>query len=164
MRISTSAPKILRSLASSAKPWTQASAFDGYYNADNYILYSEAGEPLQPVREMPVKSLIATPTDGAELTAGPQTLTGYAWSGFGGITRVDVSTDGGATWEPAEIVASGGRLSWCRFEHRWDARPGTSRLLSRATDERHLTQPATAVWNLKGYQMNGIQGVAVTIR
>lgn len=140
------------------------SPFDGYYNTDNYVIYSEQGEPLQPVREMPVKSLIATPVDGAELAAGPQTLTGFAWSGFGGITKVEVSTDAGQTWQEAEIVESAGRLSWARFRHSWEAAPGVATLLSRATDERGLTQPRTPVWNPKGYQMNGVQGVTVNVR
>jgi sulfane dehydrogenase subunit SoxC len=139
------------------------SPFIGTYNTENYILFSETGEGLQPVREMPVKSLIATPTEGAVLSPGSRVITGYAWSGFGGIEQVDVSTDGGTTWQQAEIIASGGRLSWSRFEHRWDAPPGQTRLLSRATDERRLTQPLRPLWNLKGYQNNGVQSVSVLV-
>jgi sulfane dehydrogenase subunit SoxC len=138
--------------------------FDGYYNTDNYLLYSEQGDALQPVREMPVKSLIAMPVNGAELSAGPQTLSGFAWSGYGGITKVEVSTDSGQTWQEAEIVDSAGRLSWARFQFLWNAGPGQTTLLSRATDERGLNQPQKPIWNLKGYQMNGIQGVTVSYR
>lgn len=141
----------------------QTNPFDGYYNADNYIIYNEAGEAVAPVREMPVKSLIARPIDSARLAAGVHTISGFAWSGFGGISRVEISVDGGATWAEAEIDGSGGRLSWSRFEFRWDAQPGETRLLSRATDERHITQPLTAAWNLKGYQNNSVQGVTVTV-
>lgn len=137
--------------------------FDGSYNTEDYVLFSESGEALQPVREMPVKSLIATPIDGARLPAGPQTIAGYAWSGYGGIGRVEVSSDGGTTWQETEIVASGGRLSWSRFEYPWDAQPGDFRLLSRAIDERRLTQPRRPPWNLKGYQNNAIQGVSVSV-
>lgn len=140
------------------------SPFTGIYNTENYILFSETGEGLQPVREMPVKSLIATPIDGAELISGAQIITGYAWSGFGGIEQVEVSIDGGAIWQQAEIVAGGGRLSWSRFEYRWDATPGQARLLSRAIDERRLTQPMKPLWNLKGYQNNGVQGVSVLVK
>ena len=137
--------------------------FDGYYNANNYVMYTPEGEPIQPVREMPVKSLIAKPADGSAVAAGPQRIAGFAWSGYGGITKVDVSTDGGATWTEAEITASAGRLSWSRFELDWVATPGTHRLQSRATDERMITQPAKPIWNLKGYLMNGIQTMTVTV-
>lgn len=137
--------------------------FSGTYNAKNYVLFTEEGEPVTPVREMPVKSLIARPIDGETAPAGRVHVTGFAWSGYGGITRVEISTDGGATWNDAELAASAGRLSWTKFEYEWDATRGSHRVLSRATDERTLTQPRQALWNLKGYQMNGIQGVSVTI-
>ena len=38
--------------------------FDGYWNADNYMLYDESGAATGPVTLMPVKSLIATPAPG----------------------------------------------------------------------------------------------------
>jgi DMSO/TMAO reductase YedYZ molybdopterin-dependent catalytic subunit len=141
----------------------QTSPFDGYYNADNYIIYNSAGEAVAPVREMPVKSLIATPADGSVISRGPHIITGYAWSGHGGISRVEVSTDDGGSWSDAEVVASGGRLSWSRFELDWNAEPGEYRILSRATDERRLIQPMQAFWNLKGYQNNGVQGVTISV-
>lgn len=137
--------------------------FAGLYNAENYVVFTPDGEPVQPVREMPVKSLIATPADGTTLAAGPQQILGFAWSGYGGITKVEISTDGGATWAEAELTESAGRLSWVRFAYAWDAAPGSHRLLSKATDERTLTQPMKPLWNLKGYQMNGVQGVTVTV-
>src|SRR5690606_10920933 len=39
--------------------------FDGYWNADNYVLYDESGAPNGPVTRMPVKSLITSPAEGA---------------------------------------------------------------------------------------------------
>src|SRR3712207_3069819 len=74
-------------------------AFAGFWNADNYVFWTAAGEGVRPIREMPVKSIIASPADGAALRAGEQVLAGYAWSGHGAIARVEVSTDGGATWQ-----------------------------------------------------------------
>lgn len=138
--------------------------FDGFYNADNYVLYTPEGEGIAPVREMGVKSLIATPADGSEISAGSTTISGYAWSGYSGITRVEVSTDDGATWSDAEIVESAGRISWVRFEYAWDAAPGEHRIMSRAFDERGLRQPKIAPWNLKGYQNNGIQVMTIRVR
>ena len=137
--------------------------FDGFYNTSNYVMFTKAGEGLHPVREMPVKSLIASPVDGAVLAAGPQRLHGFAWSGYGGITRVEISVNGGESWDDAELTKSAGRLAWTRFEFQWNATPGTTRILSRASDERTLKQPVKPLWNLKGYQMNGVQGASVTI-
>ena len=57
---------------------------------------------------MPVTSAICEPRDGARLPPGSSSVTvkGFAWSGGGrAITRVDVSSDGGRSWLPTEIVA-----------------------------------------------------------
>ena len=137
--------------------------FAGPFNTESYIIVNEDGTILLPVREMPVKSVITAPAPESSVTAGPQAIAGYAWSGFGGITRVEVSTDGGTNWSEATIAQEAGRLSWVRFEHPWDATPGAARLRSRATDERGLQQPETAGWNAKGYQMNAIFEVPVTV-
>ena len=68
-------------------------------------------------------------------------ISGLAWSGRGRITRVDVSTDGGRTWRPAELQAP--VLSKCttRFRHLWNWDGRATTLLSRAVDETGYTQP-----------------------
>ena len=138
-------------------------AFAGPYHTETYVFFTERGEPVAPIREMPVKSVIASPADGATLEAGDQLVAGYAWSGYGRIARVDLSTDDGATWTEAAITHEAGPLSWVRWEHPWSALPGDTRLRARATDERGLTQPETAPWNAKGYVMNAIHEVTVRV-
>jgi DMSO/TMAO reductase YedYZ molybdopterin-dependent catalytic subunit len=137
--------------------------FAGKWNTENYTMQTAAGERVRPVREMPVKSIISTPAAGSTVPAGPQQLAGYAWSGYGGITQIEVSTDGGLTWHDACITEEAGRLSWVRFAYDWEAEPGTARLQSRATDERGLIQPESAAWNARGYLNNSIYEVAVTV-
>jgi DMSO/TMAO reductase YedYZ molybdopterin-dependent catalytic subunit len=138
-------------------------AFVGFWNSDNYVYWSEDGTPLRPVTEMPVKSIISSPADGAMLATGPVTVAGYAWSGHGAIDRVEVSVDGGGCWEPARLVGTG-RRSWVRFERTWSAGPGRHRLMARAVDERGLRQPARAAWNARGYGQNSIPEVGVTMQ
>ena len=60
---------------------------------------------------MPVQSSILSPKQGQVATLvekdGKKGLLvqGYAWSGGGkGITRVDVSCDGGKSWTDAELI------------------------------------------------------------
>jgi DMSO/TMAO reductase YedYZ molybdopterin-dependent catalytic subunit len=137
--------------------------FEGYYQTEQYVLYDERGAPSGPVTRMPVKSLIAVPYPGVAVTHGRQTIIGYAWSGYGGIASVEVSTDGGRTWAGADIVEEAGPYSWVRFEYEWDAEPGPAILMSRATDAEGAVQPEHAAWNAKGYQMNAIYEVPVTI-
>ena len=56
-----------------------------------------------------------------------------------------------------------GRRSWVRFEQPWQATAGGTQLRSRAYDERGLTQPDTVAWNAKGYLMNAVYEVPVTV-
>jgi len=139
-------------------------AFAGYFNTEVYVVVTEDGTPVRPVREMPVKSVITTPAAGETVATGRRTVAGYAWSGYGAVATVEVSLDGGATWADAAITLDGGRRSWVRFEHPWDAEPGPAALRSRATDERGLRQPEVATWNARGYQMNAIHEVPVIVR
>ncbi|MER3437233.1 MAG: sulfite oxidase [Chloroflexota bacterium] len=137
--------------------------FNGRFNSVAYQIITEEGINVRPVREVPVKSVITRPQPGEQLAAGQQTLVGYAWSGYGGISRIEVSVDDGATWTEAQITKAAGWLAWVRFEHSWDAKPGQTRLLSRATDELGEQQPTTVPWNAKGYLMNAIYAVPVTV-
>ncbi len=137
--------------------------FDGPWNTDSYVFYDTDGTALGPVREMGVKSVIVAPGAETTVAAGRPTIVGYAWSGRGGIARVEVSADGGATYEEAQIVRAEGPRSWVRFEHPWTATPGQARLRSRATDEAGNTQPETLPWNARGYGMHAVQEVPVSV-
>ena len=70
---------------------------------------------------MRIRSLITAPAAGATLPPGEHRVRGLAWSGPAPIERVEVSVDGGARWEPAELVSDPERYAWRRWEYRWDA-------------------------------------------
>ena len=99
---------------------------------------------------MDVKSIITAPAHPVKLTPNAWTqITGIAWSGRGKIARVDVSTDGGASWVVAELqdpvlpnAHTRFRLPW-----RWDGKPTV--LMSRAVDETGATQPRIAEFKAK---------------
>lgn len=136
--------------------------FTGYYNATAYVIVSERGEHLAPVREMPVKSVIVAPANGAAVPAGAVRLHGYAWSGFSAIDRVAVSVDDG-DWLPATIDARDGPLAWVRWSVVLGLPSGRHVVRARATDARTLTQPSQPTWNARGYQMNAIQSVQIDV-
>ena len=136
--------------------------FEGSFNTESYVIIDPDGTVLRPVREVSVKSVITTPAPDAALTAGEQTIGGYAWSGWAGIARVEVSIDDGE-WQEATIVQEAGPHSWVRFEFPWTAEAGDHILRSRATDEMALQQPNAVPWNAKGYLMNAIYEVPVTV-
>jgi hypothetical protein len=111
---------------------------------------------------MPPKSVIVTPAEGQAIPPGPVTVAGWAWSGFGPVQTVEVSTDAGRCWQPADLHL-GERHGWRRWNLVWNATPGRHRLQARAIDERRLSQPVVAPWNAKGYLMNAIQEILVEV-
>jgi len=95
--------------------------------------------------EMDAKSIITSPAYPERLTtAGWWAIRGLAWSGRGRITRVDVSTDGGATWQEAELRSPATPKAHTRFELPWRWTGNESLLMSRAVDETGYVQPRMA--------------------
>jgi hypothetical protein len=91
-------------------------------------------------------------------------LRGRAWSGLAEVAGVEVSTDGGATWEDAEVARDGlGRWAWVSWEYAWDAEPGEFELCSRARDAAGNAQPLDPPWNVGGYVNNAVQRIPVTV-
>jgi sulfane dehydrogenase subunit SoxC len=121
------------------------------------------------VTRMLPRALLAPPgipdflTRARSLDAGPCLLAGRAWSGFGPVERVEVSVDGGESWDDATLGEPLAEFAWRGWSHRWHASPGEYELCCRATDAAGNTQPAEAAWNLGGYCNNAVQRVLVTV-
>jgi hypothetical protein len=96
--------------------------------------------------------------------AGPVTLTGKAWAGHSGVSRVEVSVEGGATWFEAQLGESGSPHAWKTWTFGWNATPGAYMLHVRASDVHGNVQPAVQQWNFGGYGNNGVQRVKVVVR
>ena len=73
--------------------------------------------------------------------AGFYEITVLAWSGRGKIARVEVSTDGGKSWNLASLQEPVLAISQTRFRFPWiwDGKPAV--IQSRATDETGYSQP-----------------------
>jgi DMSO/TMAO reductase YedYZ molybdopterin-dependent catalytic subunit len=139
--------------------------FRGYYHNERYIMADAHGHVSAPVREMPVKSVIAWPAEGQIVVRGAHTVFGFAWSGLGQITQVEVSTDGQRTWSAARLVPGEGPLAWRRWEFQWTATAdGPATIAARATDTAGNLQPQTVPWNKFGYLMNAIATRSVTVQ
>ena len=100
----------------------------------------------------PVKSAFELAWDAVLPVGRWTTLTGRAWSGHAPIARVDVSTDGGASWRAARLRGPNLPHVWTRWELPWTPPEGRHELLARATDRTGLTQPDTVPPNEGGYQ------------
>jgi DMSO/TMAO reductase YedYZ molybdopterin-dependent catalytic subunit len=91
-------------------------------------------------------------------------LRGRAWSGEASIRMVEVSTDGGTTWDEASLTGPNEPSSWVAWEHPWTpVRPGPHVLLTRATDSLGRTQPEIAPDNDDGYLFSAVVRRPVTV-
>jgi sulfane dehydrogenase subunit SoxC len=143
--------------------------FTGFQNSVAYRMYDEDGQPGEPVTRMLPRSLMVPPgvpdfmTRTRHVEPGPVTLIGRAWSGQAPIERVEVSTDGGATFNAAVLEPSLGPHAWRGWSFEWQATEGEHVLSSRATDSSGNTQPLDPPWNLKGYANNAVERITVQV-
>ncbi|MGM0398641.1 MAG: molybdopterin-dependent oxidoreductase [Halobacteriota archaeon] len=138
--------------------------------------------------DQPVKSMIGFPGESATVTPGVGgriEVIGVVWAGDDAVETVEVSTDGGDTWNEAEFMRPDlGAYSWRLFRYIWEPESGDYTLYSRATDENGNVQPASISasdgeaanqarimndeypWNQSGYGANAydVHGVEVTVQ
>jgi len=120
---------------------------------------------MEPLTGLAVKSLITRPLEGAVVAPGRVAVAGFAWAGETDVAKVDVSTDGGASWQPARLIGDRVPYTWRRFEFAFDVtRPESYTILSRATDGRGHTQPVVPPWNPSGYLWNAPDQVRIDVR
>lgn len=134
-----------------------------YEETAYYTQLMKDGKAKQFDFVMKAKSVITFPSGEMQLDGpGYYEISGFAWSGEGKIRQVDVSTDGGRTWQRAELQEP--VLSKCltrfRFDWMWDGSPVV--LESRCVDETGYVQPTMeSLVAARGvnpqYHMNGIQ-------
>jgi DMSO/TMAO reductase YedYZ molybdopterin-dependent catalytic subunit len=143
--------------------------FAGYQNATAYRLRQHEDDPGDPVTRIVPRSLMVPPgvpeflSRERHLAAGTVTLRGRAWSGWAPIEAVEVSTDAGATWSPAQLEPHVSRAAWCGWSYTWEATPGRHELACRARDASGREQPLDPPWNLGGYANNAPHVVVVHV-
>ena len=112
----------------------------------------------------PVNCDILVPGDGAQITAGPLTIRGYALAPDGRhVARVDVSLDDGRTWRQADLEPERGQWAWRQWSLTVEAQRGPLSLTARAWDNTGATQPESPapLWNPRGYANNAWARVSV---
>jgi sulfane dehydrogenase subunit SoxC len=132
-----------------------------------YTILLLSGKSLQFVFPIEAKSVITHPSPGLSLKdAGLYEISGLAWSGYGKISRVDVSADAGKSWAPAALQEPvlPKALTRFRIPWRWDGGPAV--LQSRATDSSGYVQPTRAALIAERgaktfYHFNGITSWAI---
>lgn len=148
--------------------------FDGFFMKSAYRHPGKAVKPgsavdpaaMSPVQSLRVKSVIATPATGTEFVVGENvTFRGVAWTGDSArINKVEVTLDGGQTWNPAQPGSYNGDYAWRSWQF--------SRLATteefwnvgvRAGDANGNIQPMICGWNPSGYLWNAIHMIGINI-
>jgi len=147
--------------------------FEGVQQKQVYTYEAVKDGPSQPVRQKHVNSVML-PIGIPDLISrtcfvapGTQILEGKAWSGFGAIVGVEVSTDGGGSWTAAQLRRGlSDTFAWVNWRAQWSAGPGAYTLVCRAWDDAGNVQPLDpqAEWNLQGNGVNVAQQTSVIVQ
>ena len=140
--------------------------FEGFFMDKVYRVFQKGEDPKsgQVVKDISVKSIIVEPAKDQTLAVGTVAIRGAAYAGEAGIQIVEVSVDNGKTWEMAKLIGLNENYAWRHWEYLWEAKQkGEYRIMTRATDTNGRQQPRTALWNVLGYENNGIEEHAISV-
>ena len=150
--------------------------FTGYYQTIDYAYWKrtdyghwQRGEKvaeLTPLSEMQVKAEIARPIQGETVAANTNFLVhGAAWACDAEIMKVELSTDGGSTWNDANLKGESHLNAWRLWEFNWKtpSSPGTQTLIARAIDSRGRTQPVHRDPDCGTYMINHLLPIEVEV-
>lgn len=124
------------------------------------------GTARQFAFEMDAKSIITSPAYPETIARGWNRITGLAWTGRGRITRVEVTSDAGGSWQDATLQQPVLSKAHTRFTLPWEWTGHETILMSRATDETGYVQPTRQeLIRVRGigtlYHWNPIYGWAI---
>ena len=137
----------------------ERSPFQGHF-VNRYRFFGDnVFEDGSPVARIQVRSVIASPTEGAPVPAGRVAVSGSAWSGSGAVTSVAVSVDDGEEWVEADVEAGPGHFAAAAWRLELPVAPGEHVVTSRATDASGGSQPLVSRWNRGGYANNVVHRV-----
>jgi DMSO/TMAO reductase YedYZ molybdopterin-dependent catalytic subunit len=141
--------------------------FDGFWMKNAYRIptgkfpvidrfISQETPANTPITEIVVNSLITAPGEHHKQKVGsPVEIRGIAWDGGYGITRVEISADGGKSWREATLGKDGGRFSFRSWTYRFvPTKPGSTSIIAKASNRAGQTQADTLIFNPAGYHNN----------
>lgn len=147
--------------------------FDGNFMSPGYRMPNQPLKPgeavkvedTHPATALKVKSLIVSPHDGSGVKSRAMHVQGLAWAGEADVAKVEVSTDSGATWQPARLGKRQSRYAWRLWTYSWTAaKPGAYTIMSRASDTQGRMQPDSVQWNPSGYLINVVDRVHINVQ
>ena len=140
-----------------------AEPFQSRDETSKYTDLMPDGKARQFTFPMEAKSVITSPSGGHVLPGpGLYELSGLAWSGRASVRHVEITTNGGESWERARLQEPVLKQAFVRFRHtwRWDGRETT--IASRCTDDTgYVQQTRDSLIAIRGvnsgFHYNGIK-------
>jgi DMSO/TMAO reductase YedYZ molybdopterin-dependent catalytic subunit len=143
--------------------------FQGVQQKLVYRMTFSAADAGRPIQKKSVRAAMKPPgypdliSRYRFVDAGAVELRGMAWSGYGPIRKVEVSTDDRRTWRRAVLEEPVSPHAWTPWRFTWQATPGAYILSCRATDETGNVQPLRPIWNIQGMAQNGVERWGVRV-
>jgi DMSO/TMAO reductase YedYZ molybdopterin-dependent catalytic subunit len=89
-----------------------------------------------------VNAQMRTPESSEIVSSAVYPISGTAFANQSGVAGIEVSADGGATWQTARLVRGPSPLAWSEWRFDWiTPASGDARLIVRATDGDGARQP-----------------------
>jgi DMSO/TMAO reductase YedYZ molybdopterin-dependent catalytic subunit len=125
----------------------------------------ETGFATVPINRMVPRSFFTNVTDATIVKAGADVpVRGIAFGGDCGVAQVELSADGGHSWQKTALDRDEGTYSFRQWSTKITAQQsGALPLLVRCTNTKGGVQPSEANWNGGGFMRNVIERVQLTV-
>jgi DMSO/TMAO reductase YedYZ molybdopterin-dependent catalytic subunit len=143
--------------------------YDGYLQTFMYAIWERRhGLPtLLPVSDIAVKAEIARPVVYETIpTHSTYRVIGAAWAGESDVIKVELSADGGWSWDTARLIDHAVPYAWRFWDYEWRT-PGkrsSVTLMARATDSAGRTQPMEREEDYRDAMISHVLPVKVHVR
>jgi len=125
----------------------------------------ETGFKTVPVSRLVPRSFFTNVTNTTTVQSGAaMPVRGIAFGGDCGVSQVELSADGGQSWQTTALGRDEGAYSFRQWSVQITApQPGPLTLLVRCTNTKGEVQPAEPNWNGGGFMRNVIERVRLTV-
>ncbi len=147
------------------------SADDNFWMAKAYqipatprasVAPADKGFPTVPISKMVPRSFITNRRTATLAAGAPLKLRGIAFGGATGVARVDLTRDGGKSWQAAVLDRDEGAYSFRAWSLNMGAlERGDHKIGVRCTATDGQAQVADPIWNGGGYMYNPVETITV---
>jgi DMSO/TMAO reductase YedYZ molybdopterin-dependent catalytic subunit len=124
----------------------------------------QTGVKMVPINRMTPRSFLTNVIAGASFPAETRVpVRGIAFGGDSSVAKVELSLDGGKSWQPTTLGTDYGKYSFRQWQTSISlSEKGNHTLMVRCTNLTGDVQPDSPNWNNNGFMRNVIETVQVT--